>query len=257
MRRNEADCSNFTPLASRRSLPPIVKWVHQPITLLVFAITGACAAPSGQLPPPGSPTADLSAEDTPSIAAVREVELAWSLARWSRKTESPHGLLMAARIYTHAMRPMAQGMETTEFRADAAETRKILDRTIGGWIAEAREMAEGDPDLLLQADALVSSAAKGVAPGPLTNRQWEIPAKAKVILRFSAKGSEPLRVWATSDGDAPIELQLLEESGRLACREWRGRIEALCQITPSFDTRYVAKIVNHGQVRTRVFLVSN
>ena len=82
-------------------------------------------------------------------------------------------------------------------------------------------------------------------------------------MRARAEGGRLALVRVRGDGDAALELAVIDSSGRVACRDRPAvtsgiaRRDLLCRWTPGRTEDYRITLTNKGRVWTRAILVSN
>lgn len=209
---------------------------------IVGAMLLAGAAQAQAVPPSQDPPADPGAE----ARAVRQVLTAAELADWGRARGDAGALIMAARLLA----------ETPPRRVEGGAP--IL--TPGGLLDEAAVLAADNPGALAAITRL-RDASRGVrvsafGRGPVFTVK-EIQARETYWFEVEARGGEILRVAAIGDGDTNIDLRLRDARGAVVCEDGFGDHYPVCTVTPAQGGRMRIEIVNHGDVWTRVQILSN
>ncbi len=187
-----------------------------------------------------------SGEESAEARGVSRLTTAAHLADWGRERDDPGALIMAARMVGDV--PMrAQGDAAPFFTADA-----LLD--------EALAMADGDPAYAAAIEIVRQDPKRGVVSspyglGPIATMKT-MSARENYAFEAQARPNEILRVAAIGDGDAPLDLSVIDASGRVLCRSGVVDHYPVCTVRPRAG-RVRIRVSNGGEIWTRVQILSN
>ena len=186
------------------------------------------------------------ADEPVEARAVSRLTTAARLADWGRERDDPGALIMAARMVGEV--PIrVQGDAAPFFTADA-----LLD--------EALAMADGDPAYAAAIEIVRQDPKRGVVSspygqGPIATMKT-MSAREDYAFEAQARPNEILRVAAIGDGDAPLDLSVVDASGRVLCRSGVVDHYPVCTVRPRVGRVRIA-VSNGGEIWTRVQILSN
>lgn len=204
------------------------------------AVAEPAAAPAPQVQPP-QPPADPFAQ----AIAARQV------ADFARRERDPHAMLTAAR--------MLQQIPFTDSTGATADPNAAF--TPQGLFDEAKLLAKGDPQLLMQISIAQSNGSRGVLSSAfgrgLVRLVQDVNPRGAYRFSVKAKGGEPLRIGAIGDIGTNMFIRMVDGSGKLVCMDDNADYAPVCALTPRANGDYRVDVGNRSTARSRTVILSN
>lgn len=219
-----------------------------PLALLAFA-----AAPAAAQDKSGTNRAD-----TPP-ASIRQtgadtLTLGYRLVDHARTTKDARAMIVAARIVESVA--VRDGTDKGRIEGVDQGTGEAKAVTAAELFAEARQMADGDADIIAAIEEAQAEASRGV-PIPAFRTVQYVPEKTTWTVRFNARGGEPLVVGARRDTAVPVDMKVYDENGHLVCQDVSRNVTMYCRIEPIWTGVFSVRLTNHGEQGTGLALVTN
>lgn len=196
-----------------------------------------------------APVAASAAPAAPPVDAFAQAIAARQVADFARREHDPYAMLTAAR--------MLQQIPVT----DSATPTTDAAFTPAGLFDEAKLMAKGDAQLLMQINIAQSTSSRGVLSSAfgrgLLRLVQEVGGKAAYRFNIKAKGGEPLRIGAIGDIGTALYIRLLDAAGKVVCLDDNADYAPVCAVTPRTAGNYRVDIVNKSAARSRTVILSN
>jgi hypothetical protein len=197
-----------------------------------------------------TPVGAASAQDAAGTsAAFDEVIAASRVAAYARQ----HGDF-------NAMMTAANMMLEVPFRDNDHPGAKPA-YSDGGYLAEARTLAQGDLALLTQVSLVEQSEPRGVGSSVfglgLLRVVKDVDPHGVFSVPIKAKPNEMLRVGAIGDKSARVALTLRDGKGRAVCTDPGASFSPVCQVQPGQATDFNVEVSNPGNDPARTIILSN
>lgn len=228
------------------------------MTLFPALALALAALPVAAAPLPHDGHDAVSAPD----AVIERAELVRDLIARARVDRDVDMMIVAARMLATGDFVLVRA-ENAPMVLGRARTGEELPVTApSALLIEARGWAGGDADKLAAIETALAEASKGILPAAIVYTH-DLPADRALTMRARAEGGRLALVRVRGDGDAALELAVIDSSGRVACRDRPAvtsgiaRRDLLCRWTPGRTEDYRITLTNKGRVWTRAILVSN
>ena len=224
-----------------------------------IAQPGAQPGPAARSGPNATPPGEV--DDSAGATPLGRLALAQELFRLARLQRDPIVAAAAVRLAAPVQsRDMARApVEQLPGRA-SAKTSSLGPPELPEMLALARQLAAGDPALLRQIDlANQPSDSRGRVAGPgLTRSRIEAGGRTTYQGQDTVfRGGEPAQVLLTGDGDADLDLFVVDELGNEVCRSEGPTDREYCSWTPRWTGQFRIIIVNSGSVWNSFALRTN
>lgn len=226
------------------------------LPLMFVAMTAGSAA--AQQKPATHPTDDKVAETLASNGADM-MALGYRLADYARATQDPRAMIVAARIVDRVT--VSEGTDKGKLESigkgggETTGTAKAL--TASDLFGEAKQLANGDPDLLAQIEASQAEASRGVACCTGIRTVQFVPASTTWTVRFFARGGEAFVVGARRDTAVRVVLRVFDENGGLMCEDRSGNVTLYCRSKLPWSGPVAIQLINFGDKGTGLALVAS
>lgn len=216
------------------------KFVAAGLVAAAVAGTPALAQTAGQ-GPNSSPTAERpQAGQQPQDQTL----VAQELYRLGVAERDPLLVIAAARIFARVGSSEVTRESTTNAPAGAtAPTTAVPDLAVA--IDTARQLAQGNTQLMAMVDGLGAQAQRGRVAGPGWLNSWVAPGYQRDFT-INFQGREYAQVWLTGDGSSLLNLQVFDENGNHLCTARRAGDQQSCGWTPVWTGPFRIRIVNVG-----------
>ncbi len=215
------------------------------------------------LPVAAAPMAhDDHVEATPPDAVIARAELVRDLIARARGDRDVAMMIVAARMLQSGDFVLVQAENAPMVFGRTRAGERLPVTAPSALLIEARGWAGGDADKLAAIETALAEASKGILPAAIVYTH-DLPADRALTMRARAEGGRLALVRVRGDGDAALELAVIDSSGRVACRDRPAvtsgiaRRDLLCRWTPGRTEDYRITLTNKGRVWTRAILVSN
>jgi hypothetical protein len=231
------------PLRDRIMRGAIMKSVFT-IAVLSAAIAFGCAGNAAVKP------------SDPSVTAVAQMQMAYQVADYARRTNDATAMVVAARMLaevptrTAAIKGTLKGGRASDKQAKPAVT-------VASLLAEAEILAHGDPSVLAEIARLRGAAARGQSFQPVPEADVRIPARSSYSWEGVAHAGQELIIAAIGDGDTDIDLMVYDAKGRLICQDNNIGYYPVCRFTPLWNGRFRVVVLNRGDVYSDTMLRFN
>lgn len=197
-----------------------------------------------------------------SDATIERAELVRDLIARARADRDVDMMIVAASMLSRGefVLVLAENAPLVLGRARKGEELPVTEPA--ALLVEARGWAAGDPDQLAAVEEALAEASKGIIPAAIVYTH-DLPAERALTMRALAEGGRIALVRVRGDGDAALELAVLDSAGRVACIDRPDAVAAVarrdlsCRWTPNRTEEYRIVLRNKGRVWTRAILVSN
>ncbi len=153
-------------------------------------------------------------------------------------------VIAAARIMARVGSSEVTRESTTNAPAGAiAPTTRVPDLAVA--IDTARQLAQGNSQLLAMVDGLGAQAQRGRVAGPGWLDNWVAPGFQRDFT-ISFQGREYAQVWLAGDGGSLLNLQVFDENGNHLCTARRAGDRQSCGWTPVWTGTFRVRVVNVG-----------
>jgi len=153
-------------------------------------------------------------------------------------------VIAAARIMARVGSSEVTRESTTDAPATAtAPTTRVPDLAMA--IDTARQLAQGNTQLLAMVDGLGTQAQRGRVAGPGFVNNWVAPGFQRDFT-INFQGREYAQVWLAGDGNSLLNLQVFDENGNHLCTARRAGDRQSCGWTPVWTGSFRVRIVNVG-----------
>lgn len=196
----------------------------------------------------------------PAVAGVVQIQMAYQVADFARRTNDASAMIVAARMlgevptHTAALPGSVAGGQSSGKQAKPAVTVATL-------LAEAEAMAHGDPVLLAEIARLRGPVTKGqpfcCMPEPVQEASVRIPARSSYSWEGVAHAGQELIVAAKGDGDTDIDLMIYDAKGHLICQDNNIGYYPVCRFTPVWNGKFKVVVLNRGNIDSDTVLRYN
>ncbi len=140
----------------------------------------------------------------------------------------------------------------------AATARQAAPATSASeMLAEARELAAGEPDLIAEIEAAQAAASKGVLDNKTAIAvRRTIPGGASWSTAMARRAGEPLVIAVRRIGDAPVTLRVADAAGTQLCEDATVGAMLTCRIAPGAGALSV-RVSNPGAGPAEAMLLTN
>ena len=218
-------------------------WVVLALTLGVVPALSYAADPQDARR--GLPEADAFAQ---AMAANR-------VAEFGRRQHDPQALLVAARMLQEV--PFED--KTASGPADSSQPPAPFSAE--GLLAEAKAMAKGDPQLIIQINLAESSGSRGVLSSAfgrgLVRSVQDVGARSVYGFAIKASGGDLLRIGAIGDASTKMVMRMIDQRGRTVCIDNNEDYAPVCSVTPAVAANFKVEIQNQSNTATRAVILSN
>lgn len=245
------------PMQSRGTQKPMRRSISRLVALgLVFG--SAAIAPASALIPEAE--ADIGTDEAGDAAKrIETAALVRDLVVWARAEEDPEALIVAARILENSniVLAAAENAPLEIGRVEREDFPIIEPLTL---LAEARVLADDDPEILQKILDMIAAESKGFLPQAIVYTH-DLKGSGRLVMRARAEGGRPALVRVRGDGDARLEMVVRDEAGREVCRDAPAQgargADLVCRWTPAATGNYRLELLNRDRVWTRTLVVSN
>jgi hypothetical protein len=176
---------------------------------------------------------------------VLNVEMAYSLAKYGYDNSKPLYLITAAQ--TMIDNPIKGSLKQNE----TATTNKVIDLNPKKLLADAKEMAKSDNNLVAMITTMEATVPSSRGGGNAEAVYEYIDVKAGTEDVFTQKfiGGQPVNLVLIGDGMSDLDLYVMDESGKQIAFD-KGDVDH-CRVTfmPSKTGNYKIKIKSLGAVK--------
>ena len=173
------------------------------------------------------------------------------VADFARRQNDVPAMIIAARMLMEVpikdAEPAAPGATPAPFTPD-------------GLLAEAKVMAKGNAELLMQIN-VAAGGGRGVLSSQfgvgLVRVIKDVSARAMYSFPIKAKSNELLRIGAIGDSNSKMGMRLLDSKGKVVCADLGGAFSPVCQVKPATTADYKVEVMNQGAAPTRAVILSN
>lgn len=230
--------------------------------ILAASLMGALAMASpvlaqGQTAPAARTGANLDSAATQAPASAepaQQLTMAHELLRLGTEARDPLMVIAAARIYARIQTTEQQRTPTA-----GAETGTPPSTPTPGLqtaIDTARQLAEGNAQLLALVDGIAPAAARGRTRGPGVARAWVSPGRV-VSYTETFRGGEWASIAIAGDGMSLLNLVVFDENGNRICMARRYGDRQSCGWTPNWTGPFRVEVHNVGGNATNFVLETN
>lgn len=203
-------------------------------------------------------------EDTPEAEKnLANLNLAYNLAEYGREKEDPQILISAAKIIMETPVESLSLEKTSEEDPDAeiveeAKTDEERDVSASTLLTEARELANGDAEIVTIIDELENSTvgSRGKIGAPIRHVD-KVSAGTTDRYTIPFEGARVARIAVDGDGDTDLDCFLLDELGNQIRRDTDYSDTCLFEWTPRWSGDFTLLIKNRGRVYNRYYLLTN
>lgn len=224
----------------------------------IFFYLSMCAVSISSMAQTVEDKPEIKGETSESLAAVK---LANELLRYGYENQSTLALLDALQIFsenpTQALNATKQGDAVDETKNDGKKAKVSFD--YDSVLADAKEFADGDPNLLAlidNIDAEAKGAQRGNINGP--SRDYSsVNGKSHVDYTASFVADQLAEVLVSGDGDTDLDLYVYDSNNNLIASDTDYSDDCYVRWVPAWTGRYTIRIVNRGPVYNRFVILTN
>lgn len=224
----------------------------------IFFYLSMCAVSISSMAQTVEDKPEIKGETSESLAAVK---LANELLRYGYENQSTLALLDALQIFsenpTQALNATKQGDAVDETKNDGKKAKVSFD--YDSVLADAKEFANGDPNLLAlidNIDAEAKGAQRGNINGP--SRDYSsVNGKSHVDYTASFVADQLAEVLVSGDGDTDLDLYVYDSNNNLIASDTDYSDDCYVRWVPAWTGRYTIRIVNRGPVYNRFVILTN
>lgn len=198
-----------------------------------------------------APDAPAVTAPAPAPDAFEQAIAASRVADFARRQKDPQAFIVAARMLQEI--PMQDGAAADPDAPPAPFSAEAL-------YDEARALAGGDPQLLMQINLAENAGSRGVLSSVfgagLLRIVRDVSSRQVFTFPVTAKGGELLRIGAIGNAGNEIGMRLRDKAGRLLC-DVGGDFAPVCSIRPKKAGEIKVEVLNRGSASTRAVILSN
>jgi hypothetical protein len=199
-------------------------------------------------------------EGTPS-AAIADIRLANDLAKYGYAHNEALPLIQAAEILlsTPTQESKAQATEPSKKPADAKEKTTGVPHTPEVLLADAKELAVGNANLLAlvkNAESKLGQASRGRVGGP-GKTVTSVNGNSTDTYTVKFWKEELGEIYVSGDGDTDLDLFLYDENGNLIAKDDDYSDDCYVRFKPKWTGPFTVKVVNRGSVYNKYVLLTN
>jgi hypothetical protein len=187
------------------------------------------------------------------------LRMSGDLAAWGRRTGDPLALIVAARLRASVpeARAAAHVRSSDGSEAGAPAKAETQAATVESMLAEARELAKGQPPLVAMIAEAAAIRPKGRTKGPASQTD-RIAAGGKHVFRdVEFQGGAAAAVYIEGDGDSNLDLLVFDELDNEICAGTGYSDRELCRWTPRWTGPFRIEVRNAGGVVNQYRLFTN
>lgn len=207
------------------------------ITTMLFGMACLCGMAQQE-------TKDTSAVAVPDEA--RMLQLAGELVKYGYDKGEALPLIQAVEIYQNFGEGNFESEKTNKNEEVASKNSKV-SFDLKEIIADAKELAQGDSNLLALIDGLEHKTTRGATEDYAVHRDVVSANKTdEYSVRF--RGGEQAIVVVSGDGDTDLDLYVYNSSGDLVAKDADYSDDCVVSWYPSRTQTYTIRIVNRGNI---------
>jgi len=207
----------------------------------------------------------LHAEETNVDAATKaepaaellDLDLAFDLAAYGEREGDPLALILAVRIIKQTPTQLAEDLQKEEGEPiDAAELESDRDARIDQLLAQARELARDQDDILeliTDVEQLATRRVVGVAGGSYMTMD-QVLGNHTDIWRITFQGGVSAGVILEGNGNTDLDLYVFDGNGNLICSSLSYTDRESCYWTPLWTGVFQIEVVNLGPISNRYII---
>ncbi|GAB4038383.1 PPC domain-containing protein [Spirosoma gilvum] len=196
---------------------------------------------------------------TPKTQKVADYGSAINLARYGYANNCALCLITAAdMIYKLGVTPL-----NAEAKANPAagtptvtKTEKPNPTDPARLLADAKQMAKGDANLLALANKVRPVLTRGPVGGQRVTRT-RVEAGSVDVFRIAFYGQEPAAVVVRGDGDTDLDLYIYDSNGNLIASDDDSSDYCAVSWTPRYTGTFIIRVKNRGNVYNRYAMATN
>lgn len=230
--------------------------LFRPFLALVIALTATIGLTASHA------SETVTVEAGASDAVIERAELVRDVIARARATRDVEMMIVAANMLRQGDFVLVPAENAPLILGRARKGEELPVTEPAALLREARGWTDGDPDKIAAIEEAQAEASKGIIPAAIVYTH-DLPAERALTMRARAEGGRLALVRVRGDGDAALELSVVDSDGRVACsdRPQPGAVVArrdlMCRWTPNRTEEYRIVLRNKGRVWTRAILVSN
>lgn len=203
---------------------------------------------------------NASAGDAGTGGAVSKLAMAAELYSYGVENGDALSVLTAARI-TSAVRTEEAEHEMEQAPIDGLDvsedgTGRDTPPDADVMFAAAMDLAAGDPSLVGLIEDAMAEGTRGRVGGA-TRLLSRLPAGYRDTFTVAFFGGELAEVGIAGDGDADLDLRVLDENGNTICLETGYSDRIYCSFTPVWTGNFRIIVDNMGRIRNSYYLLTN
>jgi hypothetical protein len=152
---------------------------------------------------------------------------------------------------SEAERSQAEGAETSDATGNADEPVSAE-----AMLTKAKELAGGDDTLLALIEDIEAEGSRGRIGGAL-RRLSRLPAGYIDVHTVPFYGGVLAEVAVVGDGDANLDVVVLDENGNTICYDVSWSDKVYCNWVPRWNGNFRVVVENKGRVRNSYHLLTN
>lgn len=176
---------------------------------------------------------------------VLNVEMAYSLAKYGYDNSKPIYLVTAAQ--TMIDNPIKGSLKQNE----TAQNNKVIDLNPKKLLADAKEMAKSDNNMVAMITAMEATVPshRGGGNAEAMYEYIDVAAKAESVLTQKFIGGQPVNLVLIGDGMSDLDLTVTDESGRQIAFDKGDNDHCRITFMPSKTGNYKVKVKNLGSLK--------
>ncbi len=191
----------------------------------------------------------MAQEKNPSdtVALPQDVQMmrvAGELVKYGYDKSQALPLIQAVEIYQAVGEGNFDGEKTN---SESATKDSSVSYDINQIIADAAELADGDPNLVALVENLKNKATRGATSNYAVHRDC-VRANSSDEYRIQFRGGETAIVVVSGDGDTDLDLYVYDRNGNLVCSDTDYSDDCVAVWNPRYTQTYTIKIKNRGKI---------
>lgn len=203
-------------------------------------------------------------EDSQKAKSVKNLSLAYSLAKYGRENKDPQMLIAAAKIIMEtpveslALEKSSEKIEEGTVAQGTKEDGERQDISASQLLAEARQLANNDPTIIAMITNVENSGStsRGRVGGP-TRHVDSVNARSVDNYSIPFQAGQVARIGVAGDGDTDLDCYIYDSNGNLVDRDTDYTDSCLLEFVPRWTGNFTLRIKNEGGVHNRYLLLTN
>lgn len=194
------------------------------------------------------------------VAPSKEMQtliLAKKLAKYGYETNSATALIQAVELYLSVSTQELQAVSVEKGEGEETTKEEFVSHDPKQILADAKELANGDPVLLALIEKIeIEQPTRGAVGGPKYSVD-KVKAYSTDNYRIKFWANERATVAVSGDGDTDLDLYIYDENGNLIVKDDDYSDDCVVSWFPRWTGIYIIKIVNRGNVYNQYEIATN